>query len=126
MSTHLGKTACELFDASDCDILAVMQSDLGGGSSSVGMFGRCLRALREEAGLTQKELAKRAGLHPQGIVKLERGEREPAWATVLALAEALGVTCLAFLAPNQQASPGSTVKTKPAKRKRRSARRDSD
>jgi transcriptional regulator with XRE-family HTH domain len=59
-------------------------------------FGARLRALREHAGLTQAQLAERAGLHTQGIVKLERGERKPAWETVLALADALGLTCQAF------------------------------
>lgn len=54
-------------------------------------FGPQLRALRERAGLTQQQLAERAGLHRQGIVKLERGEREPAWSTLLALAVALKV-----------------------------------
>jgi transcriptional regulator with XRE-family HTH domain len=56
-------------------------------------FGPRLKQLREGAGLTQAQLAERAGLHPQGIVKLERNEREPAWGTVLALADALGVSC---------------------------------
>jgi len=97
-----------------------MRTSLRDDSNNAGEFGRRVRALREENGLTQKELAERAGLHPQGIVKLERGERQPAWATVLALAEALGVTCLAFVAPNKQASPPSPFKTKSAKKKRRS------
>jgi len=59
-------------------------------------FGPRLRWLRENAGLTQAELAERAGLHSQGVVKLERGEREPAWSTLLALASALGVSVGAF------------------------------
>jgi transcriptional regulator with XRE-family HTH domain len=66
--------------------------------SKASHFGRNLRELRERSGLTQAQLAERAGLHPQGVVKLERGEREPAWATVVALAEALDVDCRAFLA----------------------------
>ncbi len=60
-------------------------------------FGGRLRELREAAGLTQVQLAERVGLYSQGVVKLERGEREPAWATVIVLAEALGVDCRAFL-----------------------------
>jgi len=62
-------------------------------------FGHRLRELRERAGLTQTQLAERAGLHRQGIVKLERGEREPAWSTLLALAEALGVDLNSFAEP---------------------------
>jgi hypothetical protein len=35
-------------------------------------------------------------MHRFGVAKLERGEREPAWATVRALVKALGVSCSAF------------------------------
>jgi transcriptional regulator with XRE-family HTH domain len=59
-------------------------------------FGQRLKDLRVKAGLTQDELAKRAGMHSRGVAKLEQGQREPAWATVQALAEALGVNCTAF------------------------------
>lgn len=59
-------------------------------------FGEVLRRLREEAGLTQVQLAERAGLHRQAVVKLELGLREPAWATVKALCRALGVSCAVF------------------------------
>jgi len=59
-------------------------------------FGAKLRQLREAAGLTQEALAEQTGMHKFGIAKLERGEREPAWATVRTLAKALGVNCLAF------------------------------
>ncbi len=59
-------------------------------------FGARLRQLRIEAGLSQQALAQLAGLHRFGVAKLERGEREPAWSSVLALAKALGVSCAAF------------------------------
>jgi transcriptional regulator with XRE-family HTH domain len=75
-------------------------------------FGVRLRELREAAGLTQARLAERAGLHPQGVVKLERGEREPAWSTVQLLAAALGVSCAAF------ASPVTLPDVEPARRGR--------
>jgi predicted ATPase/DNA-binding XRE family transcriptional regulator len=53
-------------------------------------FGSQLRRLREAAGLTQEELALRAGLSPRAISALERGERQrPYPYTVRALAEAL-------------------------------------
>jgi transcriptional regulator with XRE-family HTH domain len=65
--------------------------------NDIPSFGPRLRELRESAGLTQSQLAERAGLHPQGVVKLERGEREPAWATFVALSRALGVELQAFL-----------------------------
>jgi transcriptional regulator with XRE-family HTH domain len=47
--------------------------------------------------MTLAELSDRAGLHLQSLARLERGERSPAWETVLALAEALGVTPNDFL-----------------------------
>src|SRR3954469_9408998 len=59
-------------------------------------FGVRLKELREKAGLTQPELAERAGMNRFGIAKLEQGVREPTWATVQALARALGVNCTAF------------------------------
>jgi transcriptional regulator with XRE-family HTH domain len=55
-----------------------------------------LRQLREAAGLSQAELAERAGMHRFGVAKIERGERVPGWDTVLALGKALGVPCTAF------------------------------
>jgi transcriptional regulator with XRE-family HTH domain len=76
-------------------------------------FGPRLRELREAAGLTQGQLAERAALHPQAIVKLERGEREPAWATVLLLVKALGVSCEAFMTP--AAAPPKRTPGRPPK-----------
>src|SRR5437764_9986281 len=66
-----------------------------GGWASTG-FARKLRAAREAAGLTQAQLAEKAGCHPMTLAKLEAGRNEPAWPLVRALARALGVTCQAF------------------------------
>ncbi len=55
-------------------------------------FGARLRRLREAAGLTQDELASRAGLTARGISDLERGVRKrPYPHTVRSLVEALGL-----------------------------------
>ena len=55
-------------------------------------FGADLRALRSAAGLTQEELAARAGLTANGVSALERGTRtRPYPHTVRALADALGL-----------------------------------
>ena len=57
-----------------------------------GTFGERLRDLRRAAGLTQEELASRAGLSPGAVGTLERGVRSrPYPHTVRALADALGV-----------------------------------
>jgi transcriptional regulator with XRE-family HTH domain len=55
-----------------------------------------LKRLREAAGLTQGELAERAGMSKGGVANLEQGIRRPEWDTVQALAKALGVDCRAF------------------------------
>lgn len=60
-------------------------------------FAGRLRELREQAGLTQQELAEKAGFTRGGIAQLESGRRKPAWETVVALAQALGVDCTAFM-----------------------------
>jgi predicted ATPase/transcriptional regulator with XRE-family HTH domain len=55
-------------------------------------FGARLRRLRESAGLTQEELASRAGLTPNGVSALERGLRKrPYPHTVRSLSDALGL-----------------------------------
>jgi DNA-binding XRE family transcriptional regulator len=59
-------------------------------------FAGRLRELREGAGLTQAELAKKAGLTREGVAQLETGRRKPAWETALALCMALGCSCEAF------------------------------
>src|SRR5260370_17363065 len=77
-------------------------------------FATRLRQLREGAGLTQAQLAEQAGLHLHGLTKLEQGDREPGWSTVLALAEALGVECTAFIQSrtSQHATPQTRRPTK--------------
>jgi transcriptional regulator with XRE-family HTH domain len=59
-------------------------------------FGPRLKELREEAGLSQPQLAERSGLAKAGIANLEQGRTSPAWATVIALCKALAVTPDAF------------------------------
>ena len=62
-------------------------------SEQDGAFGARLRRAREAAGFAQEELAARAGLSPNAVGDLERGEhRRPYPATVRALASALGLT----------------------------------
>src|SRR5579871_3725018 len=47
-------------------------------------FGSLLRSYRTNAGLTQEELAERAGLSRRGIADLERGARRAPYAHTLA------------------------------------------
>src|SRR5215210_886556 len=56
-------------------------------------FGALLKQYRNSLGLTQEELASRAGLTAKAVSALERGERKrPYPHTVRALAEALGLS----------------------------------
>jgi tetratricopeptide (TPR) repeat protein/transcriptional regulator with XRE-family HTH domain len=62
------------------------------GGSELPSFGDLLRRWRAAAGLTQEELAERAGLSRRGIADLERGvRRAPRRDTVALLAEALAL-----------------------------------
>ena len=54
-------------------------------------FGKHLRKLREERGLTQEELADRAGMHFTYVGQIERGIRNPSLINLQKLAKALKV-----------------------------------
>jgi transcriptional regulator with XRE-family HTH domain len=54
-------------------------------------LGREIRALRLAQGLSQEELADRAGLHRNYIGGIERGERNVGVKAIFALARGLGV-----------------------------------
>lgn len=64
-------------------------------------FGARLYALREAAGLTQEELAKRVGVKRLTLIRYESGETEPGYTIIGKLAQALGVE------PNQFWSDGA-------------------
>ena len=83
-------------------------------------FGARLRQLREAAGLTQEQLAERAGLSANAIGALERGERRrPYQHTIQALAEALGLSAeegaaLAEAVPPLDRTPSPALERDPA------------
>jgi XRE family transcriptional regulator, fatty acid utilization regulator len=54
-------------------------------------FGRRVRGLRIEQGVSQYELARRTDLHPTAIGRFERGVREPRLSSLRRLAQGLGV-----------------------------------
>jgi transcriptional regulator with XRE-family HTH domain len=54
-------------------------------------FGRRMRDLRLEHGLSQDDLSDATDVHPTAIGRLERGAREPRLTTVLKIARGLDV-----------------------------------
>ena len=62
------------------------------GSRPSGRFAANLRRLRDEADLSQEELAFRAALHRTQISLLEGGDRMPRVETLVKLAGSLGAT----------------------------------
>jgi putative transcriptional regulator len=83
----------------------------------VNHFATRLKDMREAAGITQKQLADRAGLSQRAISHWEQGLREPSWLNVVALAAALGTDCRAFLqeptGPPAEPQRGRPAKTPP-------------
>lgn len=55
-------------------------------------FGKVLREIRLEAGLTQEQLGLEAGVRRTFVSLLELGEQQPTLTTIIKLAEALGTT----------------------------------
>jgi transcriptional regulator with XRE-family HTH domain len=62
-------------------------------------FGRRVRELRNGLGISQEELADRAGLHYTYVGGIERGERNLGVVNVEKMAGALGVSLAEFFAP---------------------------
>jgi transcriptional regulator with XRE-family HTH domain len=54
-------------------------------------LGRAFREAREKAGLTQVELAEKAGVPDTYVSDIERGVRNPTYEVLLQLSRALGV-----------------------------------
>ena len=69
---------------------------------------------RKALGLTQVQLAKRAGLQQSEVSRLERGESNPTWTTLQAVLEALGAAIAIVDVPTgkrQKPSRSSTAAT---------------
>ena len=58
---------------------------------ATGVIAARVRQLRQERGLSQEELADRAGCHRTYVGMLERRQGNPSLAVLAALADALGV-----------------------------------
>jgi|GEM_PF-1261035 len=73
-----------------------LQNLLPGSILPVGIkkgFGMQLRAIREKKGLTQVEIAEKAGISQEYVTRLETGgKKNPSLAVAVRLAKALGVS----------------------------------
>ena len=54
-------------------------------------FGAHVRSIRQERGMSQEEVAHRAGIHVTYLSGIERGRRNPSVKNLRRLAKALGV-----------------------------------
>ncbi|WP_201544526.1 helix-turn-helix domain-containing protein [Psychrobacter sp. H7-1] len=55
-------------------------------------FGQRIRALRKERGLSQEQLAERAGFHRNYVGMIERGERNPSLLNIEVFAKTFGMS----------------------------------
>ena len=74
------------------------------------LFGKRLKEMRTEAGLTQMALAKMVGLSQKAVSSWEKDQREPSLANAVALAQALGVEITDFLKPPKKPRKGRGAK----------------
>jgi transcriptional regulator with XRE-family HTH domain len=65
---------------------------MGTQESDVAAFGQRLRTVRRQLGVSQHDLALRAGMRDTEIGRYERGEREPRLIAILRLTRGLGVS----------------------------------
>jgi transcriptional regulator with XRE-family HTH domain len=79
-------------------------------------FGKNLQTLRQRVGLSQSELAAKAGIPVKTIQNWEISRRTPRWIVLLVkLATGLGV-------PMEELTAGAAVEADPAQPRRRAAR----
>jgi transcriptional regulator with XRE-family HTH domain len=81
---------------------------MGGPDQPQPALGEAIRQLREKRGLTQERLAQAAELTTGTVSLVERGQSNPAWGTIKAIAGALDVPMgeLAALASSLERSVG--------------------
>ncbi|HEX2096557.1 MAG TPA: helix-turn-helix transcriptional regulator [Solirubrobacterales bacterium] len=57
---------------------------------SLAQIGAAIRSLRKKRKLSIEALAAEADMHPYSVSRIERGEQNPSWITLVSLADALG------------------------------------
>jgi transcriptional regulator with XRE-family HTH domain len=76
-------------------------------------FAENLRRFRVERFLSQRELARQAGLHAITLVRLEAGATAPSTRTVRALAAVLGIEPRELTSPEEVAELRRVLKSSP-------------
>lgn len=71
------------------------------------LVGRNVRRVRLEKGLTQEQFADVSGFSQQYLSSLERGRRNPTVVTLYELAQALGVSHIDLVVPDDEAQAES-------------------
>ena len=71
-----------------------------------------MREARAERGLSQEQLADAAGVHVTHLGGVERGVRNPNYATIVRLARALGITPGALVTAADRLAPTNARGTK--------------
>ena len=66
------------------------------------LVGQNFARIRQEKGLTQEQVEARSGFSQQYLSGLENGRRNPTVITLYELAEALGVTPIELLKPDER------------------------
>ncbi|GAA0730398.1 hypothetical protein GCM10008905_31650 [Clostridium malenominatum] len=65
-------------------------------------LGKSIKKYRTKCGFTQKELAEKLNLSLQSVVKYERGEREPSFATLNSLSKVFGIELSELVAEDNE------------------------
>lgn len=80
-------------------------------------FGRRVREVRHGLGLSQEDLADRAGLHWTYVGGVERGERNLSLVSIARLAEGLGLSLAALFEPFSAIRRGASSAPEGARRR---------
>ena len=73
-----------------------------------GCFGNIVRARRKGLGISQEELAERAGLHRTYVADIERGARNPSLESISKLARALELSIAALFSSSDPVAPAES------------------
>jgi transcriptional regulator with XRE-family HTH domain len=72
---------------------------------AITLFAANMRRIRKAVALTQEQVAERAGLHPNYISSVERGERNISLRNIERIARALDTTMAVLVTENDPEGP---------------------